>query len=71
VLAQQRQLVGEEGPVEQRDHRLGARERERAEARALAAREDDRLGGGPGAYPPGAQGVASLISITGMPSRIG
>ena len=71
VLAQQRELIGKERPVEQRHHRLGARERERPQARALAAREDDRLGGGPGAYAPGAQGCASLISITGMPSRIG
>ena len=71
VLAQQRQLVGEEGSVEQRHHRLGAGERQRPQPRALAPGQDDGLGGGAGAYAPGAQGCASLISITGIPSRIG
>jgi hypothetical protein len=59
--------VRQEGPPEQRHDRLGPRERERAQPRALAAGEDDGLGGG---YAPD-QGSASLMSITGMPSRIG
>src|SRR5262249_14247290 len=69
VLAQQRELPGEEGTAQQRHHRLGARQRERPQPRALTAGEDDGLGGA--RYGPGAQGNASLISITGMPSRIG
>lgn len=65
MTAEQRELVGEEGDVQERDDRLGSGQSERPEPGALAAREDDR------AYFPGAQGSASLISITGMPSRIG
>ena len=64
---QQRELVGEERPPQQGHHRLGAGQRERPEPRALAAGEDDGLGGG---YAPD-QGSASVMSITGMPSRIG
>ena len=71
MLPQQRELISEEGPVEQRHHRLGAGERQGPQPRALATGQDDGLGGGAGAYAPGAQGCASLISITGIPSRIG
>ena len=71
VLAQQRELVGEEGTVQERHHRLGAGKRQRPQPGALAAGQDDRLSGGAGAYAPGVQGCASLISITGIPSRIG
>ena len=67
VGLQQRELVGEERPPQQWHHRLGAGQREGAQPRAPAAGEDDRLGGG---YAPD-QGSASLMSITGMPSRIG
>jgi hypothetical protein len=69
VLTQQGELVGEKGPGEQRHHRLGARQGERPQAGALAAGEDDRLRGA--CYAPGVQGCASLINITGIPSRIG
>src|SRR5581483_10621472 len=69
VRAQQRQLPRQERPVEHGHHRLGARERQRPQTRALAAGEDDGLGGALQA--PGAQGCASLISMTGMPSRMG
>jgi hypothetical protein len=43
VAAEQRELVGEERPIQQRDDRLGAREGQRAQARPLAAGEDDGL----------------------------
>ena len=66
VVREERQLVGEEGAVEQRDDGFRARDRQRPEPRALAAGQDDGLRG----YF-GAQGSASLMSITGMPSRIG
>jgi hypothetical protein len=69
VRAQQGELPGEERAVQHGDHRLGASQRQRAQTRALAAGQDDRLGGP--RYAPGAQGWASLMSITGMPSRIG
>src|SRR3990172_10165799 len=65
VPAQQRQLVGQERDVEERDDRLRARVRQGAQARTLAPGQDD------GGYVPGVQGCASLMSITGMPSRIG
>jgi len=64
VPAEQRELVGEERDVEERDDRLGDREGQWPQSRALTPRQDDR-----GYWP--AQGSASLISITGMPSRIG
>mgnify|MGYP003694024333 CR=1 FL=1 len=51
--------------LSERDDRLGPIVGERPEPGALAAREDD------GGYLAGAQGSASPISITGMPSRIG
>jgi hypothetical protein len=41
-------LVLDEGPVHQRDHRLGAGVRERAQARALPADQDDGVGRRPG-----------------------
>ena len=69
VGAQQRELVGEERVPEQRNHRLGPLQRQRPQPRALAPGQDDGLGGR--RYGPGDQGSASLMSITGMPSRIG
>ena len=68
VLAQQGELVGQERHAEQRDDGLRAGEGQRPQARALAAGEDDGLGRA--LYVPGDQGWASLISITGMSSRI-
>ena len=65
MAREQRELVGEKGSVEQRDDRLGPIIGERPEPGALATREDD------GGYLVGAQGSASEISITGMPSRMG
>ena len=65
MAREQRELVGEKGNVEQRDDRLGPIIGERPEPGALATREDD------GGYLVGAQGSASEISITGMPSRMG
>jgi hypothetical protein len=65
VAREQRQLKGEEGNIEQRDDRLGPIVGERPEPGSLAAREDD------GGYLAGAQGSASPISITGIPSRMG
>jgi hypothetical protein len=65
MAAQERQLIGEEGNVEKRNNGLGARGRQGAEPRALPPGQDD------GGYVPGVQGCASLMSITGMPSRIG
>ncbi len=44
VPAQQRDLVGEEGMIEERHHRLGAAQGERPQPRALAAGQDDGLG---------------------------
>ena len=67
VLAEQRDLVGEEGAIEERHHRLGPGEGERPEPRALSPGQDDRLG----RYRSGTHGWASLMSITGMPSRMG
>jgi len=64
VPAQEGELVVEEGNVEEGDDGLGAGERQGAEPGALAARQDYRGWGG-------VQGSASLISMTGMPSRIG
>jgi hypothetical protein len=69
VLAEQRELVREEGPAEQRDDGLRAPQGQRPQPRALATGQDDRLSGR--RYLAGAQGSASLISITGMPSRMG
>jgi hypothetical protein len=68
VLAQQGELVCQERPAKQRNDGLGPGQRERPQPRALAAGEDDGLGGA--LYVPGDQGCASLISITGMSSRI-
>ena len=65
VLAQQGELIGEEGDVEQRDDGLGPVVRERTEPGALAPGQDD------GGYAAGVQGSASPMSITGMPSRMG
>jgi hypothetical protein len=65
VVAEERELIGEERDVEERDDGLRGREGERPQPRALAPSEDDR------GYFVGVQGSASLISITGMPSRIG
>ena len=65
VLVEEGELVGDERDVEERDDRLGRGQRQRPEPGALTAREDDR------GYVVGAQGSASLISITGMPSRTG
>ena len=44
VLAKEGDLVGEEGVIEERDHRFGSTEGERSEPRALSAGEDDGLG---------------------------
>jgi hypothetical protein len=63
--AQEGELIGEERPVEERDDGLGAAQREGAQPRALPPGEDD------GAYAPGVQETASLMSMTGMPSRMG
>jgi hypothetical protein len=68
VLAQQGQLVRQERSTEQGHDGLGPGQGERPQPRALAAGEDDGLGGA--LYVPGDQGCASLISITGMSSRI-
>ena len=65
VLTEQGELVGDERDVEERNDRLGCGQGQGPEPGALAAREDDR------GYFVGAQGSASLISITGMPSRTG
>jgi hypothetical protein len=65
VPTQQGKLVGQERDVEQRDDGLRAGARQGAQARALAPGQND------GGYVPGVQGCASLMSITGMPSRIG
>jgi hypothetical protein len=65
VLAKEGELVREERDVEERNDGLGSREGEGAQARPLSAGQDDR------GYALGAQGSASLISMTGMPSRIG
>jgi hypothetical protein len=65
VMREQVELVGEEGNVEQRDGRLGLGQRQRPEPGTLSSRKDD------GGQLPGVQGTASLMSMTGMPSRIG
>jgi hypothetical protein len=65
MAREQRELIGEEGDVEQGDDRLGPIVGERPEPGALAAGEDDS------GYLAGAQGSASPISITGIPSRMG
>ena len=65
MAPEQVQLVGEEGDVQERNDGFGRAERERAEPRALTTGEDDR------AYLAPVQGSASLISMTGMPSRTG
>jgi hypothetical protein len=46
VVAKQRELVGEERPVQQRHHRLGPREGEGTEPRPFSPGEDDGLGAG-------------------------
>jgi hypothetical protein len=69
VLSQQRQLVGEERPAEQRHDGFRALQGQRPQACALATGQDDGLGRR--RYLAGDQDSASLISITGMPSRIG
>ena len=65
VAREEGELIGEERDVQQRNDRLGPVVREGAQPRALAPGEDDR------AYLVGAQGSASPMSITGIPSRIG
>ena len=45
VLTQQRELPGEEGLIQQGHDRLRTRERQRSQARALTAGEDDGLRG--------------------------
>lgn len=65
MAPEQVQLVGEEGDVQQWNDGLGRAQGERAQARALTAREDD------GGYLAPVQGSASLMSMTGMPSRTG
>jgi len=57
------------GRLSSRHHRL-ARASVRGRAACPGRRQDDGLGGGAGAYAPGAQGCASLISSTGIP-RLG
>jgi hypothetical protein len=47
VLAQEGELVGEEGTAEQRDDGFGATQRERAQPRPLTPGQDDGLGGRP------------------------
>jgi hypothetical protein len=64
-MPQEGELIGNERDVEERNDRLGRRQRQGPEPRPLTAREDDR------GYFVGTQGSASLISITGMPSRTG
>jgi hypothetical protein len=65
VPAEQGELICEERDIQERNDRLGGGEREGPQPSALAPRENDR------GYFAGVQGSASLISITGMPSRIG
>ena len=65
VHAQQAQLVGEERLVQDRHDRLRTGQREGTKTRALSAGEDYGLCGG------GVHGSASVVSMTGMPSRIG
>ena len=65
VAREEGELIGEERDVQQRDDRLGPVVGEGTQPRALAPREDDR------AYLVGAQGSASPMSITGIPSRMG
>ena len=66
------QRVREEGAIQERNHGLRARERQGTQTRSLAAGQNDRLQGmGSGHYLPGDQASASLMSITGIPSRIG
>jgi hypothetical protein len=45
VRAQQRQLIREERPIEERNDRLGPGQRQGTQPRALAAGQDDGLGG--------------------------
>ena len=71
VRPQQRELIREEGAIEERNHRLRPRQGQGAQARALAAGQDHGLQCPIGHYLGGDQGSASLISITGIPSRIG
>ena len=72
VLAQQGELEGEEGTVEEWHDGLRAREREGAQTRPLSAGQNHRLSRSLARhYRPGDQAVASLISMTGIPSRIG
>ncbi|OLB93808.1 MAG: hypothetical protein AUH30_19130 [Candidatus Rokubacteria bacterium 13_1_40CM_68_15] len=71
VVAEQRELVGEERPIQQGHDRLRAHQRQWAQPCALATGEDDGLSRVGAAHALGFQGCASSISITGMPSRIG
>ena len=72
VGPQQGELIREEGAIQERNHGLRARERQGTQTRSLAAGQNDRLQGmGSGHYLPGDQASASLMSITGIPSRIG
>ena len=77
VRAEHPELVGEERHVQQRDDRLRPLERQRPEPGPQSPGQDDRLHGH-GWSPPvrsgpsgGAQSTASLISMTGMSSRMG
>jgi hypothetical protein len=65
VAPQQVGLIGEKGNVRERDDRLGRMECERPQPHALPASEDD------GGHLSPVQGSASLMSMTGIPSRIG
>src|SRR5262249_29482440 len=69
---QQSELGGGKRAVEGGDDRLRRRQGQGPKPRTLAAGENDRLQRiAAGHYRAGDQGSASLISITGMPSRIG
>jgi hypothetical protein len=72
VGAQKPELVAEERCVQKRHDRLGPLEGERAEPGSQAPGQDDGLEGhARGGLVGGAHSVASLTSITGMPSRMG
>ena len=62
VLAEEGDLVREEGVIEERHHRFGPAQGEWPQPRALPPGEDDGLG----RYRSGTHAWASLISITGI-----
>lgn len=62
---EQIELIGEEGYVQKRDDRLWRAVGQGSQPRPLTARQDD------GGYWAPVQGSASLMSMTGMPSRMG